>query len=79
MLDGGPTDKLHYHFQFIYKTNNGSVTDDHIFMQDAYVVYPLSAFLLKQASLFHPLVWSGLNPIGTWISWTAPMSPTGER
>lgn len=53
-IDGGPEDKLHYHIQFIFKANNGSVTDDGVFLQDAYVVYPLSLGLFLKAGQFIP-------------------------
>lgn len=55
MLDGGPEDKLHYHFQFIYKANNGSSTDNSVFLQDAYIVYPFdSSFSLKAGQFIPP-------------------------
>ncbi len=54
MLDGGPLDKLHYHLQFIYKTNNGSATDDRIFLEDAYLVIPLRPGLSLKAGQFIP-------------------------
>lgn len=54
MLDGGPADKLHYHFQFIYKANNGSATDDRLFLQDAYLIYPWRSDLALKAGQFMP-------------------------
>ncbi|MDR3567294.1 MAG: porin [Syntrophobacteraceae bacterium] len=55
MLDGGPLDQLHYHFQFIYKYNNDSSTDSSIFLQDAFIVYPFnSSFSLKAGQFIPP-------------------------
>jgi hypothetical protein len=54
MLDGGPADRLHYHFQFIYKANNGSATDDRLFLQDAYLIYPAGFGLSLKAGQFIP-------------------------
>jgi hypothetical protein len=54
MFDGGPEDKLHYHLQFIYKTNNESATDDSVFMQDAYLIYPSGRGLSLKAGQFIP-------------------------
>ena len=54
MLDGGLQDQLHYHFQFIYKYNNGSSTDNAVFMQDAYIVYPFTPGLSLKAGQFIP-------------------------
>ncbi len=53
-IDGGPADKLHYHIQFIFKANNGSVTDDSVFLEDAYIVYPLGSSLFLKAGQFIP-------------------------
>ena len=54
MLDGGPSDKLHYHFQLIYKANNGSRTDYSIFLQDAELIYPLGYGLSFKIGQFIP-------------------------
>ncbi len=54
MLDGGPADGLHYHVQFIYKTNLQSSTDDQIYLQDAYVVVPASNRLAFKIGQFVP-------------------------
>jgi Phosphate-selective porin O and P len=42
MLDGGSPEGIHYHLQLIYKTNLGSVTDNRVFLQDAYVAIPVA-------------------------------------
>lgn len=54
ILEGGPADKLHYHFQFIYKANNRSATDNRVFLQDAYFVYPPTRALSFKAGQFVP-------------------------
>ncbi len=54
MLDGGPKDRLHYHLQFIYKANNNSATDNRIFMQDAYITYPIGLSLKVKVGQFIP-------------------------
>lgn len=54
MLDGGPLNRLHYHLQFIYKTHNESATDNRIFLQDAYVVYPIGTGFALKAGQFIP-------------------------
>ncbi|MGA9753375.1 MAG: porin [Acidobacteriota bacterium] len=54
MLDGGPQDGLHYHVQFVYKTNLSSSTDDQIYLQDAYVVVPESRGLAFKVGQFVP-------------------------
>jgi hypothetical protein len=61
MLDGGPTDKLHYHLQFIYKVNNDSSTDDRIFLQEAYIVYPFG-LSLKAGQFIPPFGWERFQP-----------------
>ena len=54
MFDGGPSDGLYYHLQFIYKTNLLSITDDQVFLQDAYVVVPLAKALRFKIGQFVP-------------------------
>ncbi len=54
MLDGGPSEGIHYHLQFIYKTNLQSSTDDQIYLQDAYVVIPASQALAFKLGQFVP-------------------------
>ena len=54
MLDGGPKEGLHYHLQCIYKTNN-SATDDQVFLQDAYLIYPVAGVFSFKAGQFIPL------------------------
>ncbi len=54
MLDGGPQEGLHYHLQFIYKTNLRSPTDDQIYLQDAYVVVPAGHGLAFKLGQFVP-------------------------
>ena len=54
MFDGGPQEGLHYHVQFIYKTNLQSSTDDQIYLQDAYVVAPAARGLAFKVGQFIP-------------------------
>ena len=54
MLDGGPEEGLHYHVQFIYKTNLQSSTDDQIYLQDAYVAVPATRGLAFKVGQFVP-------------------------
>ncbi len=54
MLDGGPQDGFHYHFQFIYKYNNDSSTDNAVYMQDAYIIYPFNSDFSLKAGQFIP-------------------------
>lgn len=54
MLDGGPEDGIHYHVQFIYKTNLQSSTDDQVYLQDAYVVIPAGKSLGFKLGQFVP-------------------------
>jgi hypothetical protein len=54
MIDGGPGRGLHYHVQFIYKTNLGSPTDDRVFLQDAYLVFPATAGVALKVGQFVP-------------------------
>ena len=54
MFDGGAEEGLRYHIQFIYKTNLQSSTDDQIFLQDAYVIMPVSRGLGFKVGQFIP-------------------------
>lgn len=54
MLDGGPSDGLHYHLQFIYKTNLRSSTDDQVYLQDAYLIAPMKAVTFKVGQFVPP-------------------------
>lgn len=55
MLDGGPREGIHYHLQFVYKTNLGSSTDDQVYLQDAYVVLPAGkGFAVKMGQFVPP-------------------------
>ncbi len=54
MLDGGPSEGIHYHLQFIYKTNLQSSTDGQVYLQDAYVVIPAAKALVFKLGQFVP-------------------------
>jgi hypothetical protein len=54
MVDGGAEEGLRYHVQFIYKTHLQSPTDDRVFLQDAYVVFPAGKGLAFKMGQFVP-------------------------
>ncbi|MEJ2078823.1 MAG: porin [Acidobacteriota bacterium] len=54
IIEGGSSDRLRYHLQFIYKANNRSVTDDRVFLQDAYLVFLANRVLSFKAGQFVP-------------------------
>jgi hypothetical protein len=54
MVDGGPTDGIHYHMQVIYKTHLHSSTDDRVVLQDAFVVVPWRRLAFKAGQFIPP-------------------------
>ncbi len=54
MFHGGAATGLHYNVQFIFKTNNDSSTDDRIYLQDAYIIWPTWTGVSIKAGQFVP-------------------------
>jgi hypothetical protein len=62
MADGGQKDGIHYHLQFIYKTHNASSTDDHPYLQDAYLMLPSSGIEFKIGQFIPPFGYERFQP-----------------
>ncbi len=63
MVDGTLGKKnVGYHVQFIYKTNMRSPTDDHVYLQDAYLFFPVKAVRLKVGQFIPPFGMERFEP-----------------
>jgi hypothetical protein len=62
MADGGRKDGPRYHLQFIYKTNNGSPTDDQPYLQDAYLLFPVGAVQFKMGQFIPAFGYERFQP-----------------
>ncbi len=61
MADGGPGN-LHYHFQAIYKANNGSGTDNQPYLQDAYIRFDAWGLHFKLGQFVPPFGYERFQP-----------------
>jgi phosphate-selective porin len=67
MVDGGPTEGIHYHVQVIYKTNLHSSTDDRVTLEDAFLVVPLRRVSFKMGQFTPPFGLERLQPDATLL------------
>jgi phosphate-selective porin len=67
MVDGGPTDGVHYHVQVIYKTNLHSSTDDRVVLQDAFLVVPWRRLAFKAGQFIPPFGLERFQPDATLL------------
>lgn len=54
MADGVPVWRLRYHVQTIFKTGLHSITDDRVYLQDAYLVVPAGTLQVKVGQFVPP-------------------------
>ncbi len=67
MVDGGPSEGIHYHVQVIYKANLHSSTDDRVVLQDAFLVVPVRRVSFKMGQFIPPFGLERVQPDATLL------------